>query len=188
MSDFTSPDDGQILGSSNMGGEIVDPKSHAIDEIMIAESYPEQLIVAFTAGDAPCLAATATALAAGDEVRVSLEVGITTDALVRSCRAGQFPHTLSIALEQGLDGRTVVGEQAHDSEEDAAIDEPEPQAFETTLVGMSEQSAAEAAQSFGYRWRVMSIDGEELAGTADYDERRINAKIVDGTVTETWLG
>jgi hypothetical protein len=38
-------------------------------------------------------------------VIVTLQVGITEDALSRSCLAGDFEHTLSIALVAGLDGR-----------------------------------------------------------------------------------
>ncbi len=100
--------DGNIIGTANLNGEVVDPKPHAIDGIAIAESYPEQLMVSFTAGDENCLAADARAEAIGDDVVVTLEVGITTDAAARSCLAGEFPHTLSIALDEGLDGRSVV--------------------------------------------------------------------------------
>ncbi len=204
------PEQGEtVVGSSNMGGEIVDPKPHLIDDIAIAESYPEQLIISFTAGDEPCVAATATALASESQVRVVLEAGITTDALVKSCLAGHFPHTLTIALAEGLDGRELVtqqpdtpadgrdnsaGDRQADStegaEDPAAGEEgaPPAPAFETTLVGMGEQAAKEASESFGYRWRIMAIDGEELIGTADYDEGRVNVKIVSGVVTEAWLG
>ncbi len=200
-----------VVGWANMGGEIVDPKTHPIDDVLVAESYPEQLTVSFTAGDEPCLAATATALASQTTVRIVLEAGITTDALTRSCLAGQFPHTLSIALSEGLDGRQLViqqpGDPTAEDQQDTAPepgtddttestepemadgnDEPGPQAFESTLIGMSEQAAREATESAGYRWRVMSIDGEDLIGTADYDEGRVNVKLIDGVVTEAWLG
>ncbi len=105
--DFSDlPDD--AIGAGNIGGEIVDPQPHAIDEILIAESYPEQLMVSFTAGDPNCTAATAIAIGTPDEVRVELTVGITTDALTKSCMAGDFEHTIGIALDEGLDGRPVV--------------------------------------------------------------------------------
>lgn len=100
--------DGVVIGSANMGGTIVDAKPHSIGDIAIAESFPEQLVVRFMAGDANCLAATATATASGDEVIVSLNTGITEDALTKSCLAGDVAHTLSIALDEGLNGRSVV--------------------------------------------------------------------------------
>lgn len=103
---------GTVVGSANMGGTIVDPKPHPIIDMAIAESFPEQLMVRFTAGDANCLAATATATASGDEVIVSLDTGITEDALTRSCVAGDVEHTLSIALDEGLNGRAVVAADA----------------------------------------------------------------------------
>ena len=99
---------GTIIGTANIGGEIVDPKPHKILSIEIAESYPEQIAVLFEAGAEPCLAATATATAFDDRVVISLETGITTDALTKSCVAGLFDHRLSIALDEGLDGREVV--------------------------------------------------------------------------------
>ena len=99
---------GTIIGTANVGGEIVDPKPHKILSFEIAESYPEQIGVLFQAGAEPCLAATATATATDDQVIISLETGITTDALTKSCLAGMFDHRLSIALEEGLDGRDVV--------------------------------------------------------------------------------
>ncbi len=210
-----------MIGSANMGGEIVDPKPHLIDDLAIAESYPEQLVLSFTAGDEPCLAATATALGSADQVRVVLEAGITTDALTRSCLAGQFPHSLTIALSEGLDGREVVIEQpesgdaagedtGEDTEEDAApvdsetteadpgeeSDESSDQAMTpldpadvaATLIGMGEEAAKATAESGGYGWRVMAIDGEEMIGTADYLEDRVNVKLVGGVVTEAWMG
>ncbi len=96
------------IGAANIGGEIVDPQPHPIDAIAIAESYPEQLMIDFTAGDPNCLAATAVAIGTADEVRVELTVGVTTDALTKSCLAGDVVHTISIALDEGLDGRPVV--------------------------------------------------------------------------------
>ena len=98
----------QILGTGNIGGTVVDPKPHPIDGIAIAESYPEQLMVRFTSGDPNCTAADAMATATGSTVIVTLQVGITEDALSRSCLAGDFEQTVSIALDAGLDGRNVV--------------------------------------------------------------------------------
>ena len=54
------------------------------------------------------VAADATATVSGSTVVVRLEVGITEDALSRSCVAGDFEQTVSVPLEVGLDGREVV--------------------------------------------------------------------------------
>ncbi len=108
-SDAPAGQSDQVLGAGNVGGTVVDPKPHPIDGIDIAESYPEQLMVRFTSGDPNCTAADATATATGSSVIVTLEVGITEDALSRSCLAGDdFEQTVSIALDAGLDGREVI--------------------------------------------------------------------------------
>ena len=105
----TPPDQSdQILGTGNVGGTVVDPQPHPIDDIAIAESYPEQLMVRFTSGDPNCTAADAAATATGSTVIVTLRVGITEDALRRSCLAGDFEQTVMIALDAGLDGREVI--------------------------------------------------------------------------------
>ena len=103
-----APPEGEVIGSGNVGGTVVDPKPHPIDDIAIAESYPEQLMVRFTSGDPNCTAADATATVTGATVVVTLEVGITEDALSRSCVAGDFEQTVSIPLQVGLDGRDVI--------------------------------------------------------------------------------
>lgn len=103
----TDGDPGAVIGIGNAGGAIVDPQPYPIDGIEILESYPEQLAVRFTAGHPNCTAATATAVASGDTVRVGLDVGITEDALATSCLAGEFEQSITIALDEGLDGREV---------------------------------------------------------------------------------
>lgn len=100
--------EGTLIGSANMGGEIVDPKPAAINSFDILESYPEQIAVNFTAGAEGCTAATAQAFATDTQIIIALDVGITTDALSKSCPAGDFDHTLVIALDEGSDGREFV--------------------------------------------------------------------------------
>jgi len=97
----------EVIGTGNVGGPVVDPQPHPIDGIDIAESDPEQLIVRFTSGDPNCTAADASAAAVGNTVEVSLTVGITEDALSRSCLAGDVEQSVTIALDEGLDGRDV---------------------------------------------------------------------------------
>jgi hypothetical protein len=108
MSDVDAASGTTQIGSGNVGGPIVDPKPHPIGTIDIAESFPEQLVVRFTSGAPECTAATATATADGDRVLVALEVGITEDALTKSCLAGEFENSVTIPLDEGLGGRDVV--------------------------------------------------------------------------------
>lgn len=100
--------EGTLIGSDNMGGEIVDPKPATIDSFDILKSYPEQIAVNFTAGAEGCTAATAQAFATDTQVIIALDLGITTDALSKSCMTGEFSHKLLIALDEGSDGREIV--------------------------------------------------------------------------------
>ena len=184
--------DGELIGSANMGGRVVDPKPSVIDGIAIAESYPEQILVEFTAGAEGCTAANASAWAMDDQVVITLEVGITADALTKSCLAGEFVHTLNIPLDEGLDGRdVVVGDLAGLGvipPEEGAQDVPPLQSFETTLVGLGEESAVDAIEAQGLLVRISERDGEAFALTADYSEDRINLVINDGVVTRATIG
>ena len=54
----------------------------------------------------------------------------------------------------------------------------------STLVGLSEADAAVAAKVNGWVMRVVSVDGENLAATADYSPSRVNVAVESGTVTE----
>jgi hypothetical protein len=57
-----------------------------------------------------------------------------------------------------------------------------------TLVGLTEAEAADAAAANGWGFRVVSIDGESLAVTADYSPTRANVVLVDGVVTAATAG
>ncbi len=54
----------------------------------------------------------------------------------------------------------------------------------STLVGLSEADAAAAAKVNGWVMRVVSVDGENLAATADYSPGRVNVAVESGIVTE----
>lgn len=178
----------RIIGRANIGGEVVSPTPHEINDLVVMESFPEQLGFSFMAGDASCLAADATATATDDQVIVELLVGITTDAMTRSCLAGSFEHRMTIALEEGLLGREVVFAPVATQGSEPIADEPPPQPFESTLIGMSAESAKEAAESFGYIWRVMALDGEQFVGTLDMLDNRVNVAIENGVVVDAWAG
>ncbi len=183
-----APPDGRLIGSTNVGGDIVDPKPTSIDSIAILESYPEQIAVEFTAGDAACTAATAQAFGTDMDVIITLEVGITTDALSRSCLAGQFPQSIIIALDEGLDGRDVVLAEVAKAAPDEPIAEPEAQPFAAKIIGLGEANAEEAVANEGLTWRVVARDGEDFPVTLEYLEERINVSIVDGVVVDATTG
>lgn len=63
-----------------------------------------------------------------------------------------------------------------------------PAAFGATLVGKKVARARAMAEDEGYRFRVISVDGEGRPATTDYDPQRLNASVVDGRVTEVKAG
>jgi heat shock protein HslJ len=71
-------------------------------------------------------------------------------------------------------------------------DEPtitdETQAVALEIVGMRQARAKVVVEDAGLTFRVVSRDGTALAITEDYSVTRINASVVDGRVTETWIG
>ena len=97
-----------VIGSANINGEVISGEAHSIDDIAVLESAPEQLAVTFTAGAEPCLAADAVATASDTEVVVTLTVGINDQAAFTTCEAGDFEHTITISLDESLNGRAVV--------------------------------------------------------------------------------
>lgn len=103
-----NPEEGTIIGTANINGEVISGAPHAIDSLAIAESAPEQLSLTFTAGAEPCLAADAIATATDTEVVVTLNVGINDQAAFTTCIAGLSEHVITIALDEPLDGREVV--------------------------------------------------------------------------------
>ena len=73
-------------------GDIVDPMITTPAEVLLNPDDPAELWVRFTGGDPNCTAANATLLTETTEaIAVELQVGITQDALARSCVAGVQP-------------------------------------------------------------------------------------------------
>lgn len=108
-----------------------------------------------------------------------------------------------LALLEGVDGYTTVesGElYLFDDQMDvltfSAVPQPagEPTISDSTLelaadvIGTSEAEAQASVENAGLVWRVAARDGEQFALTEDYVVVRINATIVGGVVTETWVG
>jgi hypothetical protein len=57
-------------------------------------------------------------------------------------------------------------------------------AMAALLIGLPEAEATDVASANGWTMRVVRIDGEDLAVTADYSETRVNVAVADGVVTE----
>ena len=57
-------------------------------------------------------------------------------------------------------------------------------AMAALLTGLSEAEATDVASANGWTIRVVRIDGEDLAVTADYSDTRVNVAVADGVVTE----
>ena len=55
--------------------------------------------------------------------------------------------------------------------------------FDTeSIIGKTLEEAVAITREFGYRIRPVSIDGQALFGTCDYDTRRINVSIQNGII------
>lgn len=57
-----------------------------------------------------------------------------------------------------------------------------------TLLGMSEAEATSTAEGNGWVVRVAARDGEQFALTMDYNPKRVNLTVVDGVVTDVFIG
>ena len=88
----TAAPTGALLAANNIGGEVFGGRVHQIDSLEIAESYPEQLQIRFTAGAEPCMTADATATVVGDEIVVQLVVGVAENVAAMTCVQGEFAH------------------------------------------------------------------------------------------------
>ena len=120
-----------------------------------------------------------------------------------------------IATQDGYESRYLVSampkefvEQPDDEEQPSETDVPTTEASETTevpggdggedvivpegdeqaLVGLSEKDAIDEANSRGWDIRVVARDGEEFPITMDYSRSRVNITVVEGAVTEVYIG
>lgn len=50
--------------------------------------------------------------------------------------------------------------------------------------GFQLQNARGIAEAFGWEIRVMREDGEDPAGTADFNPRRVNVEVNNGIITQ----
>lgn len=65
--------------------------------------------------------------------------------------------------------------------------EPDNEAVEAALLGMSQADAESKAIAAGYTIRIASVDGEGRAMTMDYRFDRINLELEGGLVTRAYV-
>ena len=165
--------------------DIVDPQLTSPYEVVASPDDPTVLWVRFIGGDPNCTAADVIVLTeTPDEVSVELLVGITQDALTRSCLAGEFNLRVDVPLNESAEGKRISWAQP-------TGDDPQlvtPDLTVDDFVGLSEADAEALADQNMIPWRIGRIDGEFFALTEDYNPGRLTFEIDDGVVTSAVLG
>jgi len=93
--------------------EIVDPKVTTPTEVVVNPDNDAELWVRFEGGDPNCTAASVIVLTETPEIiDVELLVGITTDALSRSCLADTFSLRVDVPLNESAVGKEISWSQA----------------------------------------------------------------------------
>ncbi len=165
--------------------DMVDPKVTAPYEIVLDPNDPATLWVRFIGGDANCTAAEVIVLTeTPDAVDVELQVGITQDALVKSCLAGEFNLRVDVPLNESAEGKQISWAQP-------AGDEPQlvtPDLSVDDFVGIAQAEAEALADENLIEWRIGRLDDEFFAVTEDYRPGRLTFEVDDGIVTAAALG
>lgn len=181
-------DDGQDGGDAETvitNDVMVDPQVTTPSELILNPEDDTELWVRFIGGDPNCTAAGVTILTEDPgAVQVELRVGITEDALSRSCQAGEFALRVEVPLSEPATGKSIVAVQA-------ATDQPPlvtPELSTDAFLGLTEVEAAALADEQTLDWRVVRIDDEFFAVTEDFRPSRLNFEIEDGIVAKVTLG
>ncbi len=164
---------------------IVDPQVTSATELLLNPDDDTELWVRFIGGDPNCTAASVTLLTeTPDIVEVELLVGITEDALARSCMAGEFALRVDLQLNESATGKTLFAVPGADDQPvlltpDLSVDD---------FVGLTEDEATSLANENGLDNRIVRVDDEFFAVTRDFRPSRLNFEIDDDTVTVVTLG
>ena len=164
---------------------IVDPQVTSATELLLNPDDDTELWVRFIGGDPNCTAASVTLLTeTPDIVEVELMVGITEDALARSCMAGEFNLRVDLQLNESATGKTLFAVPGADDQPvlltpDLSVDD---------FVGLTEDEATSLANENGLDNRIVRVDDEFFAVTRDFRPSRLNFEIDDGIVTVVTLG
>lgn len=178
--DPPSIDEDVITDFAPVDGQITVPDSAALNP-----SDPTELWIRFIGGDIGCTAATATLLTeTPEEIAFELVVGITSDALARSCRAGEFNLRVDLALNEDGTGKRISWTQPTEDRPILVT----PELALNDFVGLAQDEAIATAQENLIAWRIARIDDEFLPLTDDFNPGRITFQIDDGVVTSAGLG
>lgn len=166
-------------------GDAVDPRVTTPTEVILNPDDPTELWVRFVGGDPNCTAASATLLTeTPDELAIELQVGITQDALSRSCQAGEFNLRVDVALNESGEGKAVSWTQAPAAEAPLVT----PDLSTDDFVGLTQAEAEAIAEEGLIPFRVSRIDDEAFALTEDFNPGRLTVEVDDGVVTSAVLG
>ena len=164
---------------------MVDPQVTTPSELVLNPEDDTELWVRFIGSDPNCTAAAVTILTEDPgAVQVELLVGITEDALSRSCQAGEFALRVEVPLSEPATGKSIVAVQAETDQPLLVTPDVSTDAFRS----LTEAEAAALADELALDWRVVRIDDEFFAVTEDYRPSRLNFEIEDGIVTKVTLG
>jgi hypothetical protein len=164
----------------------VDGKTATPTEIVISPDDPSELWVRFVGGDPNCTAAYVTVLTeTADAVEIELTVGITQDALARSCLAGEFNRRVDAPLNEPATGKAISFVEVTTEHDPPLVT---PDLTTDDFVGLAEADASALADENLIVWRV-TRDGEQFfAVTEDYRPDRLNFELDDGILTVATLG
>ena len=164
---------------------IVDPRVTSASELLLNPDDDTELWVRFVGGDPNCTAASVTVLTeTPDLVEVELMVGITEDALARSCMAGEFNLRVNVPLFESATGKTLFAVPGAGQEPVLLT----PDLSAEDFVGLTQDEALALADDNGLDNRVVRVDEEFFAVTEDFRPSRINFEIDGGIVTTVTLG
>lgn len=184
-SDAEEPD---VTGSDETvitDNDMVDPRFVAPTEVVVNPDDATQLWVRFVGGDPNCTAADAIVLTeTPTDVAVELMVGITQDALTRSCVAADFNLRVDVQLNESADGKTISWTQPASDEAPLVT----PDLSTDDFIGLSQADAEALADENLIPSRVGRIDGEFFALTEDFNPGRLTFEIDGGIVTSAVLG
>lgn len=165
---------------------MVSPVVTTPTELLLNPEDDTELWVRFIGGDPNCTAASVTLLTeTPDLAEVELQVGITEDALARSCVAGEFALRVELPLSESAAGKTLGSAQGADAPEPPLVT---PDLSTDSFLGLTEVEAAAIADENGLIWRTVRVDEEFFTVTEDYSPSRLNFEFDDGVITAVTLG
>ncbi len=165
---------------------MVDPQPAVPSEVLLNPEDDSELWVRFVGGDPNCTAASVTVLTeTPDEVVVELLVGITEDALSRSCVADEFNLRVDVALNESAAGKALSFDGSNVVEGPMMVT---PDLSVDDFVGLTMEDAEALAEENIIAFRTVRIDDEMFAVTQDYNPGRLNFEVDAGVVTLVTLG